>query len=95
MSISTPEGARASTEKYLDEEVRPKAAMYGIDDLVVTEVQEFEHCFVAFFNSRRFLDSGNLSDALAGNGPLIVNKRTGAVRAAWSGRAWEEQLDEL
>ncbi len=44
--------------------------------------------------SRRFLETGKPADALVGNGPLIINKRTGEVREGWSGRPWEEQLDE-
>ena len=34
---------------------------------------------VFFSDRKRYLDTGNISDALAGNAPIIVNRGTGEV----------------
>lgn len=35
--------------------------------------------WVFFYNSQRFLNTGNVSDALVGNAPYIVNRRSGEI----------------
>ncbi len=35
--------------------------------------------WVFFYNSKQFLESGEFRHALAGNGPVIVNKYTGEI----------------
>ena len=52
------------------------------DDLwVVVDENTIERPFgwVFFYNSEKFLASGETMYRLAGNGPVIVNKRTGAI----------------
>ena len=84
------EAARAAAERYLDERVRP-----GIDEPVViatgkTIVTAFEIVF--FYNTAAYLESGSVVHALAGNGPIIVERVDGRVRVADSSRPWEEQV---
>lgn len=47
----------------------------------------------AIYNTRKFVDTGSFRDALVGNGPLIINKRTRLVRMGLTGQPVEEQLD--
>ena len=51
------------------------------DEVVLREEYTEEHPFgwVFFFNSRRYVETRNLSYALAGNGPLIVDRRDGSI----------------
>lgn len=50
------------------------------DEYVITEVQEHADLgWVFFWNSRAFVESGDLSDALGGNGPYLVDRRDGSV----------------
>ena len=57
------------------------------DELVVLEEKtlEKEYGWIFFYNSRRFLKTGDVNDMLAGNAPIVVNKRTGKL--TWLGTA--------
>jgi hypothetical protein len=81
--------ARVVAEGYIRDEIQPGSAT----TLVIAALEEFPTCWVAVYNSRKFVESGDFRDALAGNGPLIVNKRTGAVRIGLTSQPVEEQLD--
>jgi Immunity protein 35 len=81
--------AREIAEDFLREEIQP----HNTVDIVISELEEFPTCWVAIYNSRKFVDSGSFRDALAGNGPLIISKRTGAVRIGVTSQPVEEQLD--
>jgi len=45
----------------------------------VTEVEDAEDAWRVFYNSRTYVETGTISDAIAGNLPLLVSKETGAV----------------
>ena len=47
--------------------------------MVDEETQEHEWGWVFFYQSRLYLESKKLEYALAGNAPLIVNRRTGDI----------------
>jgi hypothetical protein len=82
--------ARDIAAEFLASRIQP-----GIpQELVVTDISPFDHCWVITFNSRRFVDTNEIRHALAGNGPLIVNRRTGTVRQGVASLPVETQLDE-
>ncbi len=45
------------------------------------------------YNTGVYLDTGSITHALAGGGPIIVNRRTGEARIGTSTLPAEEQLD--
>jgi Immunity protein 35 len=47
--------------------------------------------WIFFYNSREFIETGNPISALAGNGPIFVD-RTGAVRHLPSALPWDEAI---
>ncbi len=51
------------------------------DPFVVVEKSTVEKPFgwVFFYNSKKFLETGEYRHRLAGNGPVIVNKHNGSV----------------
>lgn len=51
------------------------------DDFVIVENDTIETDFgwVFFYNSKQYLESGNISHALAGNAPIIVDRLTGEI----------------
>ena len=53
-------------------------------DVVLDEAAtvQTEWCWVFIYNTRAFLESGELRHCLAGNGPLLVDKRSGALHQA-------------
>ncbi len=48
--------------------------------IVENETRETASAWIFFYNSQRYLDTGNVIDKLAGNGPIFVNKTTGDVQ---------------
>lgn len=82
--------ARAAAEGELDRGIRASLRQpVSIDD---GATQETADVFVFFYNTVAFLETGDLKHALAGNGPVIVDRATGACRVVGSGRPWTEQL---
>ncbi|WP_338868493.1 YrhB domain-containing protein [Spirosoma sp. SC4-14] len=47
--------------------------------LVLTNSQEESFGWVFFYNSKEFVETGNISHALGGNSPIIINKQTGEL----------------
>jgi Immunity protein 35 len=58
------------------------------DPFVVVDKNTIEKPFgwVFFYNSRRFVETGEFRYRLAGNGPVIVNKHDGSVEFFGTGR---------
>ena len=57
--------------------------------------QEHPIGFVFFYNSARFWETRDTSDALAGNGPILVRKDNGAVTSLPSYQSVDRSLKEL
>ena len=76
--------------------VQAELARFAEDagDCVVLEHWTIERPFgwVFFYNSREFVETGNISSALAGNAPFIVNRFTGAIFPTGTARAIEDYL---
>jgi hypothetical protein len=83
------EKARDIAERYVMENIQPAIRI----ELAISELSEYSTSWVAVYNTKRFLETGSNRDALAGNGPLIINRRTGAVRKGRSALPVEDQLD--
>lgn len=60
-------------------------AEFRTGEWVLTGVEEYDSAWAVFYNTRKYADSGELRDALAGNGPLIVPKAGAEPWFAWSG----------
>ncbi|MFF4875283.1 YrhB domain-containing protein [Micromonospora sp. NPDC000668] len=61
---------------------------------VITGARGHETAWSVSYQSRAFIESGRVSDALAGNGPVVVPKSGADPWLAWSGRPVEEQIAE-
>jgi hypothetical protein len=66
------------------------------DDWIVAKSFTIERPFgwVFFYNSRAYLEGGELSSALAGNAPYIVNRHTGEVTTTGTAFPVEHYVDE-
>ena len=62
--------------------------------LVVTQVQERDLSWVVYYDSREHVATGNLSDAIAGNGPVVVAKATGKVAVAGTAAPLADRIVE-
>jgi Immunity protein 35 len=63
-------------------------------DVVLDEAAtiQADWCWVFCFNTRAFLATGDPRDSLAGNGPLLVDKRSGTLRQAGTAHPVEHYL---
>lgn len=51
-------------------------------------------CFVFFYDSSRFLETGRFEDRLAGNTPILVDRKTRAVHALGTAHPVEHYIAE-
>jgi len=63
---------------------------------VVVDSATIERPFgwVFFYNSKKFVETGVNKYRLAGNGPVVVNKRSGKVEFFGSNRPVQQIIDE-
>ena len=75
-----------TAQKLVEKEINSSYTLDG-DELVVLEEEtiEKEYGWIFFYTSRRFLETGNVNYMLAGNAPIVVDKRTGKL--TWLGTA--------
>jgi hypothetical protein len=66
----------------------------GSLELAISGVRGWEHGWIFFYNSRRFLETGALADMLAGNGPIVVDF-AGNVIVAPTSVSIDEFLESL
>jgi hypothetical protein len=59
--------------------------------LVCRQTIEVNEGWIFFYNSREFVETGDPISALAGNGPIFVD-RNGDVRRLPSGVPWDEAI---
>lgn len=65
-------------------------------DLVVVDEHTIERTWgwVFFYNSKRYLETREFRDALAGNAPYIVNRQTGDLRVTGTAHPIEHYIAE-
>ena len=77
---------------------RPPKYTYPDDpiDLVIVDEStiEKEWGWIFFYNSERYLTTGEISHALAGNAPYIVNRHTGEMRSTGTAYPIEHYIAE-
>ncbi|MCR1004981.1 MAG: YrhB family protein [Stenotrophomonas maltophilia] len=72
---------------------RVEAALASDDEPVaITHEHEVVEGWLFCFQSLRYLQSGEISDALAGNGPIFVDRHTGEQHALGTSYPPEEVL---
>jgi hypothetical protein len=55
---------------------------------------ERDHVIAFSYQTKRYVETGNSRHALYGNGPIIVNRRTGAVAVCGTNRSRLENIDD-
>ena len=76
--------------EILETRVRPvvdEPVAIALDQTIKTD-----SVFIFFYNTVAFLETRSMIHALAGNGPIAVERGTGAVRILETSRPWEEQV---
>ena len=62
--------------------------------LMPEHTREFEKGWVFFYQSRRFVETGDMMEMVGGNAPLIVDKMDGSVHVTGTGRPIEDYVSE-
>ncbi len=84
--------ARAIAIAYLDAAMRGS----GVDVVIVDNATiEKSYAWIFFCQSKRYLESGNFSDRLAGNAPIVVAKADGRVHQTGTAYPLQHYLDLL
>lgn len=78
--------ARRLAEAKLDTAAGPGGVVIVVDE-------EFPVGWVFFWNSARFAQTGELRDSLAGNAPVLVDRRDGSVHFTGTARPVEEYIE--
>jgi hypothetical protein len=58
------------------------------DEFGIVGNETIDEGWLFYYNSKAFIETGNVRDALAGNGPIFVD-RNGAVTVLPSGISWQ------
>jgi len=86
------ERAREAAERELDAmQKRSGIPLVLIDDATL----EKDWCWVFFYQSRDYVESGSPSKRLAGNGPIVVEKQAGQLHVLGTARPLDEELRRL
>jgi len=84
--------ARTLASQEVDEVARRSGLDLALDDHTT---RDEGWCWLFFYNTREYVETRNVGDALAGNGPILVEKASGNLRHLVAARPIEEQLAEL
>jgi hypothetical protein len=76
MVVNDMQEARNLAEQYLTRlSLSPPLELAIADEFT----RETDFGWIFFYDSKRHLETGDFGDAIAGNGPLIVDRRDGSV----------------
>ena len=62
--------------------------------IILLETREIDQGWIVFYNSREYVECGDLSAALAGNGPIFVSGE-GELHHLPSAMSWEEAVKKM
>lgn len=85
----TEEEARAICLREINRSEGPESI-----EMVVTEISELPDAWVAYYQSREYMETGNFSAAVVGNGPFVICKNTGRFAALGTALPLEAQIKE-
>lgn len=91
MSTMDRPTARQVAERLLDTEVRPylDAELVIVDESTMESTEYWAFCY----DSKEYLETGNISRALAGNSPIFVRKSNGDAFFGRTDIPLEDQLE--
>ena len=90
MVLKDTQEARSLAEKHLAELSTSAPTKLAILD---EHTMETDFGWVFFWNSRKYQETGDFQYALAGNAPLIVDRRDGSVHETSTAHPMEEIIE--
>lgn len=62
-------------------------------ELLIVDSEEFPVGWVFYYDSKKHQETGATRDAIAGNAPILVDRRDGSVHFTGTGRPIEEYIE--
>lgn len=89
---------KAEAQKLAEQELGIRERSIQSGDAMTLQIneqhiREFEYGWIFPYNSKQFIETGNIMFSLAGNGPLLVDKLTGKVWQTGSSHPIEYFVD--
>lgn len=85
---------RAEAIQLVSERLRQMSSPDDVLIVVDEGTIEREFGWVLFYNSRKFIETGDYRFQLAGNGPVMVNKDDGSIEFCGASKSVEAQIRE-
>lgn len=63
-------------------------------ELLLDDIIEFEYGWVFFYQSKEYLRTGDIFDALGGNAPIIINKYDGSLHITGTAHPVEKYISD-
>ncbi|MCO1596195.1 YrhB family protein [Micromonospora sp. RHAY321] len=83
--------ARTTAEAVL----RDMSTEPGVPPLAITNVEEHPTCWVFYYQSVRYIESGSFLDSVAGNAPILVDRNTGQHHQTGTARSAGYYISEF
>ena len=90
MTLSKLEEARQLVEQYLNELAKTASMKLAILD---EQTMETDFGWVFFWNSKQYKETGDFHFAVAGNAPIIVDRRDSSIHSTSTSSPIEEIVD--
>lgn len=79
--------------RMADKAIKATCSVPGdVPEILDDATRTTDYGWIFFYNSRRFLQTGDNSARLAGNGPVIVEKNSGKATRLGTARGIENQI---
>ena len=88
------ESARKLVEERINERWSASGQLVDHGPLIVVKHIEKPYGWIFFYTSKKYWETGDVSEAVAGNGPIIVEKSTGTFRQLGTATPPDEQICE-
>ncbi|MCM0677222.1 YrhB family protein [Micromonospora phytophila] len=69
----TEQEARRTAKAVLQD----MSSVPGVPQLAITDLEERQTCWVLYYQSVRYIETGSFLDSVAGNAPILVDRTTG------------------
>jgi len=89
-TLTKDQASELVKKELLQKESNDSGVLVIVDDSTI----EREWGWVFFYNNKKYLETGDFSYALAGNAPMIVNKRTGELVTTGTARPIDKYIED-
>ncbi len=86
---------KEATEKIYEYINRADLSWKDKPEMVITDTEEKENAWIFYYTSSKWLESNSISDAIAGNGPLVISKIDGQIFTIGTCHGMEERIQEV